>query len=222
MMVSMQRCSIPIHFIDFEGNRECGIVEFGVVTLLNGKISEARTRLCRARGRIHPEEAKLHGIRSRDTFEFEPFSKEWEYFRSLRRRGPFAAHYASIENRLIKEVWPYPPYSPDFLHKGQMVADWGLWVDTCVLYSKLFPQLESHKLVDLIKLFELDSELDRIALIYCPKQRVKFHCALYDALASMLLIRHISRFPGFENITLEWLLSHSSPKGARASQSELF
>lgn len=218
----MWHCSIPIHFIDFEGNRECGVVEFGVVTLLNGEISDVRTRLCRALGRIHSEESRLHGIKSRDTLEFEPFSKEWEFFRSLRQRGPFAAHYANIENRLIKQNWPYPPYSPDFLHKGQMIADWGLWIDTCLLYAKLFPQLKSHKLVDLINLFELTSELERIAIIYCPKQRVKFHCALYDALASMLLVCHISRLPGFENITLEWLLSHSSPGGLRASQGKLF
>ena len=213
---------VPIHVIDFEGNRECGIVEFGVVTLLNGEISEARTRLCRAQGKIRPEEAKLHGIRGRDTLVFEPFSMEWEYFKTLRQNGPFAAHYASIENRLIKQVWPYPPYSPDFLSKDQMVADWGLWVDTCVLYCKLFPQLESHKLMDLIEVFELDSELDRIAILYCPKKRAKFHCALYDALASMLLIRHISGLPGFENITVQWLLKNSSPRGARASQGELF
>ena len=48
----LSRLVFPIHFIDFEGNRTSGILEFGVVTLHGETIEAARTRLCGATGRV--------------------------------------------------------------------------------------------------------------------------------------------------------------------------
>ena len=53
---------IPVHVIDFEGSRETGIVEFGVVTLRGGVIADVTTRLCGARGRIGAEDVRVHGL----------------------------------------------------------------------------------------------------------------------------------------------------------------
>ena len=217
----MHWTEIPINMIDFEGNRSCGIVEFGVASLLRGEVTSTRSRLCRAQGEISSADYRLHGIRSQDTEAMEPFDIEWEYFRNLRRSGPLGAHYAIIENKLLKMVWPYPPNSPDFLNTGEEVADWGLWVDTCALYSRLFPRFESHNLRDLITTFHLQQCLDSLASIHCSRARSKYHCALYDALASAALLMHLSKFPGFEDITIEWLLTHSSPRGEREAQGKL-
>ena len=218
----MHWTQIPIHFIDFEGNGTCGILEFGVATVVNGEISATRTRICRARGPIDVSDVRLHGIRSVDTEIHRPFSDEWGYFKDLRGTGPLGAHHATFENRLLKMVWPYPPYSPDFHRTGEQVADWGLWIDTCVLYGKLFPKFESHSLEHLIGSFLLQDRLDTLAQSHCPKRRAKYHCALYDALASALLLMHLSILPGFEEISIEWLLTHSSPRGGRSAQLELF
>lgn len=212
----------PIHFIDFEGNGTCGILEFGVVTVMAGEISATCTRLCRARGPIEGSDLRLHGIRPVDTEGHRPFNDEWGYFRELRRTGPLGAHHAAFENRLLKMVWPYPPYSPDFIRAGDKVADWGLWIDTCVLYGKLFPKFESHSLEHLIGSFRLQDRLDVLAQTHCPERRSRYHCALYDALASAQLLMHLSILPGFEEISIEWLLTHSSPRGGRSAQMELF
>ena len=52
----------PIYFVDFEGSRASGILEFGVAEVLGGKITSARTRLCRAMGPVRPEDVAVHGL----------------------------------------------------------------------------------------------------------------------------------------------------------------
>ena len=51
-----------IHFIDFEGSLSSGILEYGVVTLKGGEIVHTRTRLCRAIGRIRPDDVLVHKL----------------------------------------------------------------------------------------------------------------------------------------------------------------
>ena len=123
----------PIHFVDFEGNRECGVIEYGVATLLNREIVATQTRLCMAYAEIRSIESQLHGIHNSATQNKSPFSDEWEYFNQLRKSGPLAAHHASTENNLLKMVWPYPTYSPDFLNTDLEIAEWGPWLDTWVI-----------------------------------------------------------------------------------------
>ena len=45
---------------------------------------------------------------------------------SWRERGPLAAHYAGVENGLLKAVCPYPRNSPDFARPGERVVA-GKW-----------------------------------------------------------------------------------------------
>jgi len=54
----------PIHFIDFEGSRASGVLEYGVVTLRGGRVMEARTRLCQATGRVDAQDTAVHGLRA--------------------------------------------------------------------------------------------------------------------------------------------------------------
>ena len=102
-------------------------------------------------------------------------------FNQLRKSGPLAAHHASTENSLLKVVWPYPNYSPDFLNTDQEIAEWGPWLDTCAIALNLYPQLLSHKLQDLIDYFDLGHRLDVLTSQHCPSNRRHYHCALYDA-----------------------------------------
>lgn len=215
----------PIHFIDFEGARSCGVLEYGVATVVGGEIVATSTRLCRALGRVRPEDSAVHGIRAEDTSYAAPFSEEWEVFAGLRGRGPFAAHFSSTEDSLIRATWPYARVSPDFAHPGGTSAEWGPWIDTGRLIPGCLSGLRSARLEDLVSACGLCGELDDVASRHCPEGRSQFHAALYDALASALLLIALGRRPEFAEMTIPWLFAHSVLSGeARDSirQDELF
>ncbi len=215
----------PIHILDFEGNSRTGIVEYGVATLLHGSVVGTKTRFCRGKAEIPPEDSRLHGIVDADTLGAAPVDEDWALFSGLRRTGPFCAHHAFVEDRLLREVWPYPGRVPDFMNDGSTTEEWRPWIDTRRLYEYLFPDLSSHQLMDLVRIFHLEPALDGLAREYCPDGRRRHHCALHDALASALLVIQIPEFPGFERIDLWWLLFNSAPSREQReswSQRELF
>lgn len=215
----------PIHFVDFEGSRASGVLEYGVVTLCRGEIVDTRTRLCAATGRVRPEDAAVHGLNEDTLRGAEPFADEWELFAGLREQGPLAAHYAGVENALLKSVWPYPRNSPDFARPGERVIEWGPWVDTARLYAQLFPQLTSGQLERLIGETGLADELAAAGQRFCPADRCRYHAALYDALAGALLLRQLGRDPQVAALTTMQLLALSTldPKKREAlQQRELF
>lgn len=221
----MRWTEIPIHVIDFEGARSYGVVEFGVVTLFNGDVVETDTRVCRAARPMEPREENFHGIAYSNTRDQAPFSDYFEKFSGLRNSGNLAAHHAVVENNLLKSVWPYPPFSPDFRHSGKSIADWGPWIDTRILYSLFFPQMESHKLSDLLKTFKLEEQLQELAGKHCPSRRKNYHCALFDALGAAVLLLNLERLAEIKSITAEWLIFNSlSSKRRRdtSSQQDLF
>lgn len=215
----------PIYFVDFEGNRTSGILEFGVVTLHRGQITDARTRLCRSIGAVRATDTAVHGITADATAHERPFAEEWEYFAELRERGPLAAHYAGVENGLLKSVWPYPRSSPDFARPGERVIDWGPWLDSARIYEQLYPNLESGRLESLVAVAGLEPELTTLADRYCPAHRRHYHAALYDALAGALLLAGLARDPELAQLTTMQLLALSTldPRKRDAlQQRELF
>ena len=215
----------PIFFVDFEGSRASGILEFGVAEVLGGKIVWASTRLCRATGRVRDEDAAIHGLREEALAAHAPFADDWEYFAGLRERGPLAAHYAGVENALLKSVWPYPRNSPDFARPGERVIDWGPWIDTARLYSQFYPQLDSGKLEALVAACGLQPELDALAAAHGPPDRRRYHAALYDALAGALLLASLALEPQLASLTTMQLLALSTLDGGKRDalrQRELF
>ena len=211
----MDWTSTPIHFIDFEGNATSGIIEFGVVTLRGGEIAETRTRLCAALGRVAAEDTAVHGLREDMVAAHAPFKAEWEYFAGLREGGPLAAHFAHVENHLLKTVWAYPRRAPDFARPGRTATEWGPWIDTGRLYPQFFPQLGDGKLEELVAACGLQAELDALAAVHCPAARRRFHAALYDALAATLLLRALLQRPEFSSATVPWLLQMSTLDGGK-------
>ena len=200
----------PIHFLDFEGSLASGILEYGIATVLGGRIVAARTRLCRAAGRVRPEDAAVHGLREDDLAAFAPFASEWEYFARLRESGPLAAHYAGVENSQLKSVWPYPRMSPDFARPGEKLAEWGPWLDTAPLMAQVFPSLPSARLENLIADCGLQAELDAQAAAHCPPERRRYHAALYDALAGACLLTRLAAEPAVAEKSMRWLLAMST------------
>lgn len=202
--------STPIHVIDFEGNRQSGVVEYGVVTLHGYQIESTYSRLCAPVGTISDRDRQQHGISEAEAAKEPLFEKEWKLFSSLRELGPFCAHNVAVEDGLLSSIWPYPRNTSDFLSDDEQTASWGPWLDTLQLYRRVYPQLESYKLGDLVVLFELEAELNQLAKLYCPEKRGRYHCALYDALASALLLRRLYDEPDLNGISLRWLILNSA------------
>ncbi len=215
----------PIFFVDFEGSAISGVLEYGVVTLLRGEIVAAATRLCAPIGRVRPEDVAVHGLQPERLRELRPFADEWEFFASTRERGPLAAHYAGVENGLLKSVWPYPRASPDFVRPGERIIEWGPWIDTARIYGQLYPHLPSGQLEALIRAGGLQEELDQAAQRLCPSDRCQYHSALYDALAGSILLAALARDPQVAGLSLLQLLTLSTldPRKRDAlQQRELF
>ncbi|HVZ65007.1 MAG TPA: 3'-5' exonuclease [Opitutaceae bacterium] len=215
----------PIFFIDFEGSSASGILEYGVVTLVAGQVTEARTRLCRPTGRVRPQDSAVHGLEERTLSPHAPFADDWEYFAGLRERGPLAAHYAGVENALLKSVWPYPRASPDFARPGESVIDWGPWIDSARLYAQFYPALGSGQLESLVGACGLQGQLDELARRHCPADRRGYHAALYDALAGALLLSALAADATLAGLSIMQLLAFSTldPRKRDAlAQDELF
>jgi DNA polymerase-3 subunit epsilon len=146
-------------------------------------------------------------------------------FAGLREKGPFAAHYSGAENSLLKSVWPYPRNSPDFARPGGTAAEWGPWIDSARIYPQLYPDLQSGRLEFLVAACGLQGELDALAAAHCPPGRIRYHAALYDAIAGALLLGSLSRHPQIASLTVMQLLALSTlDPGRRESivQRELF
>ncbi|HTB62190.1 MAG TPA: 3'-5' exonuclease, partial [Opitutales bacterium] len=139
--------STSIHVLDFEGSRRSGVVEYGVATLLDGKIIATHTRLCAPVGPLATVESSIHGISASDTTNAAPFAAEQSLFAQLRQTGPLAAHHAPIERALLRRTWPIPPASPDFgaadSATAPRLAEWGPWLDTRRIYEHLYPNLSN-------------------------------------------------------------------------------
>ncbi|ADE53276.1 3'-5' exonuclease [Coraliomargarita akajimensis] len=205
----------PIHVIDFEGSRQSGIVEYGVVTLHGAMVEATYTGLCLPRGTISDRDRMQHRIAESDLQEEQPFEVQWPLFSMLRETGVLCAHNVQVEEGFLRSVWPYPKASPDFLEiDGAPQLSWGPWLDTLYLYRRIYPNLESHRLEDLVQLFGLSAELKGRAKLYCPPGRRRYHSALYDALASALLLSRLYDEPELKRMTLHWLLIHSQPSEA--------
>ncbi len=74
------------------------------------------------------------------------------------------------------------------------------WIDTLKLTRRLYPKQSSHRLGDLVRLFRLEEELARLH----PGRA--WHDALYDATATLLLLRHCIHSAGLDNASADMLL----------------
>ncbi len=179
---------VQIHVMDFEGSPTTGVVEFGLVSLRAGVLESCGSRFHRARTVIPAKDAQVHGLSTGMVSGYEPFQARYQDMVALRQGGVFAAHNAHVESNLIRDEWACPPFVPDWANSGRQIAEWGPWVDTLRIYRKLYPQLKEYRLASLLEVFQQQQRLDEWAAIHCPEGRRKYHCALYDALASALLI----------------------------------
>ena len=211
---------LPVYMMDFEGSALSGVVEFGVAVLEGGAIRSTHTAMCRPTGVISARDREVHGIGEAETRDRTPFSECYKAFVAFRRRGIFAAHNRHAENAFLKATWALPPTVPDWRAGRGEAQEWGPWIDTLSIYRRLYTGLDSYGLGELVELFQCAGAVGELAEKYCPIGRRRAHCALYDAIASSLLLLRLESVEGLEGLmTTRWLLQMSSEQN---SQQELF
>lgn len=204
-----------LHVIDFEGHPRYGVVEYGVVTLTAGGILRCATALCAPTGEIPPADTRIHGIDAVTAAGRAPFAEAYDAFVELRRTGLFVAHNAHVEHGLLKTTWAYPPYVPAWgAASGGEVADWGPWLDTLVLAREVKGDAPGPCSLEALSYGgEWQAEVEALAEVYCPPERRRPHCALYDALATVVWLQESV---GYVEAVAWFERQHAAP------QSELF
>lgn len=210
--------------IDFEGSFRGSVVEAGIVRMNHAGQVSAWTGLFKPLAPVTWEESQTHGLRNRDLEGQPHFHESFEALRELRIQGILGAHHATVENRFICDAWPMPGWVSDPEKPGQQIASWGPWLDSRLLAERVFPGMQEYKLENLIRGLGLQTILDQWAELFCPKARARYHCALYDALASWLLMLAMGKTASWQEWSLDRLLRYqnSTPEAQGASQLGLF
>ena len=211
-----------IHVIDFEGNLQCGIIEYGIVTLNAGEIEHTSTSLCRADTPIQARDILVHGLRNEMLEAYSPFMEHQALFYGLRGSGVLAAHHAPVENMLLNRYWTVVPVGKTSSELPSSDGSWGPWIDSRLVAQHCY-RAEDYSLGNLVKTFALGARLETLAADCCPENRCKPHCALYDALASALVLVHLQKAYTLDERALI-RLSQTRSASARGdfAQEELF
>lgn len=125
--------------------------------------------------------SQIHGIRAEDLAGAPRLTDLWPEINSRLRGAVVVAHGAGTEKRFLRAL-PLHGFGP--------------WLDTLKLARKLWPGPPDYSLETLVHAAGLRETLDGIA----PGRR--FHDALYDAAASLLVLRHLVTHAGLENAPL--------------------
>ncbi|MDR1435220.1 MAG: hypothetical protein LBI77_02345 [Puniceicoccales bacterium] len=205
-----------IHVIDFEGNRSHGIMEYGLVTLENNRISDIFHGNCCGDNSFGVVPWAEHS-RFQKKMAHPSFGKQLNLFKKKRKCGFFCAHNATLEDRLLRR---YHFLSMDESGEGNRPSkdneshhffaktlaerkiqainapimgrniSWGPWIDTHKIYRKYYPMVGSYSLGKLVRHFRLEEELERLVAEHNFGERLTFHRAPYDAIATALLLQN--------------------------------
>jgi DNA polymerase-3 subunit epsilon len=157
-----------LHVIDFEGTRGSGVTEYGVVTLIGGEISATHTAECAGK-----------------------FDEHLGTFIELRRSGIFVGHSASVEDRLLRHYSASPGVVSNHSNPSESAITWGPWIDTKVLHRAFFKNISDYSLGNLINSLGLTEELLILASKFCPAHKLGYHSAMFDALATCILLKNL-------------------------------
>lgn len=165
--------------------------QIGMVSLKGGKVDTASMfeSLLRvdANRPFNPHAPGRHAL-LRDEIAEAPTPQElWSQIRSRLTDHPLCAHNVATEKKFTRAMAPMHSFGP--------------WIDTLRIARKVWPGCPSYTLEDLIVLFDLKSRVDAL----CSGKSA--HDALYDAVASAMLLEHLLEQPGWGGVTVGELLS---------------
>jgi hypothetical protein len=191
-----------MHVIDFEGNRAYGILEYGLVTLQNNAITDVISANC-CKNLSQPVSHFTEHSRFHSNCIGVNFEKHLPLFIQKRMTGFFCAHGNAVEDRLLRQYCPTP---------GTTITEWinnfswGPWIDTHRLYRKYYPAAKHYKLAELVRYFNLEMQLENLAQGQSVGEKLTFHRAPYDALATALLLQNFINL--FRINDVSFLLNH--------------
>lgn len=129
--------------------------------------------------------SKVHGIKKEDLHSAPKFSDLWPQISDRLSGRIVVAHNAGTEKKFLGH-FPFHRFGP--------------WIDTLELSRKLFPNLKSHGLSDLIEIFKLEEPLKMAG------PTLTFHDALYDSIGTWLLMSRIFETANLWDCSLETVL----------------
>ncbi|MDR1437723.1 MAG: hypothetical protein LBI69_01535 [Puniceicoccales bacterium] len=180
---------LEIFAIDFEGNAQKGVVEFGVVTLRGDLIEDPISDFCHIDRTNSIFFSRLLPLEK--TEEKVPFFSHFHLFQSLRMRGILAAHHSPVEESFLRRLWPTAGPAIDWLKRESTTLCWGPWIDTLSLCRRHFPHWESFVLQTSVEHMGLEREVSALADGMCPPSRRRHHCALFDSIACAVVLRKL-------------------------------
>jgi len=119
---------------------------------------------------------QVHGITADQLKDAPKLMLLWPQLKRRLANNVVVAHGHGTEKRFLR-AFPNHGFKP--------------WVDTLHLSRAAYPNLDSYSLGDLCNQIQLTNEVDQIAQIASPESTICWHDALYDSIASIVLLRHI-------------------------------
>ncbi|MEI6073669.1 MAG: 3'-5' exonuclease [Verrucomicrobiae bacterium] len=127
---------------------------------------------------------KVHGISDQMLVGAPRLLDLWPGIKEAMQNRWIVAHGASTEKRFLR-IFPFHSFGP--------------WVDTLVLTRAVYPALASHALGDIIRALGLDRDPE------IASEGFRWHDAESDAIASLVLLRHLISACHLENSGAEIL-----------------
>jgi DNA polymerase-3 subunit epsilon len=171
----MTVAEISFAAIDFEsaGIRQGGTevpVQIGIAVMQGGVMGERFESFLATDQPITWSAQKIHGIRAADLVGAPGLATLWPRLKGLLENRWVVAHGAATEKRFLR-AFPFHGFGP--------------WLDTLKLARAAWPELPSYALGDLMVTLGLESELRAV------HEGFRWHDALSDALASLILLRRL-------------------------------
>lgn len=128
---------------------------------------------------------KVHGISNADLKDAPTLPALWPEIKSRLQGRPVVAHGAATERRFLR-VFPLHGFGP--------------WIDTLKVVRAFDPHMQSHALGDIARTYGLLPEVEALFPTF------RWHDALCDAVASLVILRHIIRTCHLQQEPVELLL----------------
>jgi DNA polymerase III subunit epsilon len=188
--VSMTTAEAPFAAIDFEsaGIRRGSTdvpVQIGIALMQSLEFSESFTSFLFTDQPITWAAYKVHGIRASDLTGAPRLLELWPQIRRLLEKRWIVAHGSATERRFLR-AFPFHGFGP--------------WIDTLKLSRALWPGKRSFALGDLILDLGLEPELRGAVPSF------RWHDALSDAVASLVLLRRVVAEASVGDVEVEILL----------------
>jgi len=133
---------------------------------------------------------QVHGITKDQLKDAPKLMLLWPHLKRRLSNNVVVAHGHGTEKRFLK-AFPAHGFGP--------------WVDTLHLSRAAYPQLSDHSLGNICNELKLTVEIDHIAKNASSKQVISWHDALYDSIASIVVLRHIIQSFELANSSLSLL-----------------